>query len=172
MAPLLLVTPVPDIAQPERRNQAELRLIGPAVDHANADEQVFRAGFGVINENVEVTVVIKDSGLHQLVFGLIAAAATVLFHQVLVGEFLLRVLVQTPHEAVGWGVEQVKEIVLEVFAVVALTIGQAKGPLFQDRVTAIPKGQAKTKQPLLITDAKQAILAPAITTHAGVVMGE
>ena len=140
MAPLLLVTPVPDIAQPERRNQAELRLISTAVDHANADEQVFGAGFGVINEDVEVAVVIKDAGLHQLVFGLVAATATVLFQQVLVGEFLLRVLVQPPHEAVGWGIEQMKEIVLEVFAVVALTIGQAKGPLFQDRVTAIPKG--------------------------------
>ena len=154
MAPVLLVTPVPQIAQPERGNQAELRLIGSAVDHANADQQVFRAGFGVINEDVEVAVVIKDAGLHQLVFGLITATAAVLFHQVLVGEFLLRVLVQPPHEAVGWGVELMKEIVLEVFAMVALAVGQAKGALFQDGITAIPKGETKAEQPLLITDAK------------------
>ncbi len=65
-----------------------------------------------------------------------------------------------------------KEIVLEVFAVVALAIGQAKGPLFQDGITAIPKGETKTEQPLLIADAEQAVLSPAVATHAGVLMGE
>ena len=172
MAPLLLVTPVPKIAQPQRGNQAQLGFISAAVDHANANEQVFRAGFGVINENVEVAVVIKNAGLNQLVFGLITTAPAVLLHQVLVGEFLLRVLVQPPHEAVGWGVELMKEIVLEVFAVVALAIGQAKGALFQDGITAIPKGETKTEQPLLIADAEQTVFSPAVAAHAGVLMGE
>ena len=172
MAPVLLVTPVPKIAQPQRGDQAQLGFLGTAVDHANADQQIFRAGFGVIDKDVEVAVVVKDAGLHQLVFGLITTAAAVLLHQVPVGEFLLRVLVQPPHEAVGWGVELMKEIVLEVFAVVALAIGQAKGALFQDGITAIPKGETKTEQPLLITDAEQTVFSPAVAAHAGVLMGE
>jgi len=56
--------------------------------------------------------------------------------------------------------------------VLALTVGQAKQPLFEDRVVAVPEGQAEAEVLLVVGDAGDAILAPAIGAGPGLFVGE
>ena len=119
-------------------------------------------GKTLLVKDIEVTTPVEDAGVDQFVFGLIPAAPGVLGDQVLVGETCLRVLVKPPHEAVGGGIGEVEVVVLEVLSMVALPVGQAKGPLLEDRIKAIPKRQGETKPALGITDPQQSVLAPAV----------
>jgi hypothetical protein len=101
-----------------------------------------------------------------------AAAAAVFVHQLLVGKLSLWILVEPPHEAVGGGIGEVEVVVLEVFAVVALGVAQAEGPLLKDGIGAIPEGQGETQPTLLIADAQQPVFSPAIHPRAGLIMGK
>ena len=65
------------------------------------------------------------------------------------------------------------EIVLfDILAVIAFAIGQAEQPLLQDRVGAIPERQCKAKTLLVIADAGQPVLAPAIGAGACLIVAE
>src|SRR4029077_20047148 len=63
-------------------------------------------------------------------------------------------------------------IFLYVFAVISLAVGQAEQAFFEDRIAAIPQGDAKTQELLGIADPGQSILAPAVCPRAGLVMTE
>ena len=67
------------------------------------------------------------------------------------------------------GVEVVVEF-LGVFAVVPLSVGEAEEALLEDRVLAVPQGQRQTQALLVVADAGQAVLAPAVSPAAGVVV--
>ena len=69
------------------------------------------------------------------------------------------------------GVE-VPPVLLHVLAVVGLGPGQAVGPLLQDRVTAVPQGQAQAQALLDVRKTGQAVLAPSVRPRAGMVVGE
>jgi hypothetical protein len=60
---------------------------------------------------------------------------------------------------------------LAIFAVVALLIGKAKQPLFDDRIFFVPQPQRKTKNLLIVAYAGNAFLAPAVGFAPGRVMG-
>jgi hypothetical protein len=47
---------------------------------------------------------------------------------------------------------------------VALGAGQAKHPLFQERIAAVPKSQTKTQILMAITNARDAVLIPTVGT--------
>jgi len=65
-----------------------------------------------------------------------------------------------------------KIVVLDVFTVIALSIGQAKWTFLQDGVLTIPESQGKTESTLVITDPQQTILSPAIDTSMSMIVGE
>ena len=67
---------------------------------------------------------------------------------------------------------QVVVALLDVFAVVAFAVGQAKQPLLQDRVLPVPQRQGKTEDLLIVADAEQAVLTPAVGAAAGGVVAE
>ena len=46
----------------------------------DADQQVFRAGLGILNNNIEIAIVIKESCFDQLIFRLIPPPPAVLLH--------------------------------------------------------------------------------------------
>ena len=130
------------------------------------------AGLGVLDEDVEVAVVVEDAGVEQLELRLVLAAAAVLLDQPGVGKLALRILVE--HLQVGVrrrGVEVVVEL-LDVLAVVALAVGQAEEALLEDRVAAVPQGQRQAEALLVVADAGEAVLAPAVGAAAGVVVRE
>ena len=71
-----------------------------------------------------------------------------------------------------WRRIEIEVVLLDVLAVVALTVGQAEEALLEDRVLAVPQGQRQAQALLVVADAGQAVLAPAVGPAAGVVMGE
>ena len=100
------------------------------------------------------------------------AAAAAGLDQVGVGERRLRILVEVLHVRVGRRAVEVEVVLLDVLAVVALAVGQAEQPLLEDRVLAVPEGQREAEPLLVVGDAGQAVLAPAIGARAGLVVGE
>src|SRR5271156_6912748 len=61
-------------------------------------------------------------------------------------------------------------VLLHILTVIALAVGQAEKPLLQDRVLSVPQRQRKTQPLLLVADARQTVLAPAIGAAACMVM--
>src|SRR5262249_41998604 len=120
----------------------------------------------------EVTVIVENARVKQLELGSVLAAAAILRDEPVVGKFPLRILVE--HFQVGVrrrGVEVVVQF-LDILAVVGLAVGQAEEALLEDRVAAIPECDRQTKPLLLIADAGDAVLAPAVHPAAGVVVGK
>ena len=109
-------------------------------------QDVFRTGFGILHEDVEVAVVVEDAGVEQFVLHLVPRAAAVRLHQIGVGIGRLRVLVEVFHVRVGRRAVEVEVVLLHVLAVVAFAVGQAEEPLLEDRILAVPQGQAKQRR--------------------------
>ncbi len=82
--------------------------------------------------------------------------------EIIVGVGCLRVLIEHLHVGVGRGRVKVEVVLFDVLAVVALGPCQAEQPLFENRVAPIPERQRKTEHLLVVTDAGQAILIPAV----------
>src|SRR4051794_11430555 len=72
----------------------------------------------------------------------------------------------------GGHVVDVEVVLLHVLAVVALGVGQPEQPLLEDRVVPVPQTQGETHQPLVVADAREPVLTPAVGARAGLVMGE
>src|SRR5262245_12216881 len=89
--------PRPGIAEPESRQQVQLRCLGPAIEHIDADENVFNAGLGIFDEDVEVTVIIKDASIDQFELSLTPATVAVLLDQQGIRKFSLRIFVEVFH---------------------------------------------------------------------------
>src|SRR3954454_10616431 len=67
---------------------------------------------------------------------------------------------------------QVVIILLDIFPVITLAIGQSEHPLLQDRVLAIPERQRKTQPLLIITDTGEPIFTPVIGARAGLIVSK
>src|SRR5262249_15848290 len=68
-------------------------------------------------------------------------------------------------------VEIVVEL-LDVLAVVALGAGDAEEPLLQDRVAPVPDSEREAEAPLAVADPEEAVLAPAVSAAARVIVRE
>src|SRR5207253_946746 len=69
------------------------------------------------------------------------------------------------------GVEVVVHL-FDVLAVVAFGVGQAEEAFLQDRVAAVPESQRQAQPLLAVADAGEAVLAPAVSPAAGLVVRE
>ncbi len=143
-----------------------------AVVHADPHDDVVRALLGVLDRDIEITVVLEHAGVEDLVFGITEAAAGVFRHQVVVGEGGLRVLVEHAHVRMAGNAIEVEVQLLDVLAVVAFGVGQAEQPLLENGVVFVPQGQAQAPVLGLVGESGQAILAPAVGPAAGMVVGK
>jgi len=126
------------------------------------DQDVVRSGLRILDEHIEVTVAVEDSGVEQLVFGLALGTPAVLGQELRVGERGLRVLVERFQiRRGGCGVEVVVEL-LDVLAVVSLGVGEPVDPLLEDGVLLIPEREREVQVALVVADPEDAILAPAV----------
>ena len=99
------------------------RCVAATVVYRDQHQNVFRPGLGVLDEDVEVTVIVEDARVDQFELGLILAPPAVLLDQPGIGKFPLRVFVEVLEVRVRWrGVEIVVEF-LDVLAVIALAVG-------------------------------------------------
>src|SRR6185369_9815570 len=84
----------------------------------------------------------------------------------------LRVLVEIPHVRVRRRAVEVEVVLLDVLAMVPLTVGEAEQSLLQDRVAAVPESQREAQELLVVGNAAQPIFAPAVGARARVVVRE
>ena len=143
-----------------------------AVVDADLDQDVLGRRLGVFDEHVEVAILVEHAGVEQLVLELVPAPAAAGLDEVVVGIGRLRILVEVLHVRVGRRAVEVEVVLLDVLAVIALAVGQAEQAFLEDRVLAVPQGQREAEPLLVVGDAGQAVLAPAVGARAGLVVGE
>src|SRR5258708_12154243 len=71
-----------------------------------------------------------------------------------------------------WCRIQVVIELLHVFAMICLIVGKAEETFLQNRVMAIPQSNRQTKALLIVTDASDPVLAPAIRSTARMIVTE
>src|SRR5262245_33010842 len=164
--------PRPRVAEPERRQQMQRRGVRSSIGDRDANQQVVGGRLRVFDDDVEVAVLVEDSGVDKLELGFTPAAPLILVDQPPVGELGLRILVETLHVGVGRRRVEIEVIVLDVLAVVSLWAGQSEEPLLENRVSLVPQSKREADALVVIRDAEDPVLAPAIGAGASVIMGK
>jgi hypothetical protein len=114
----------------------------------------------------------KDAGVEQLEFVVLPPALGIDRDELVVGKRALRILVEILHVRVrGRGIE-VEVVLLHVLAVIALAVGQAEQPFLEDRVTPVPQRNREAEPLLVVRDAGEPVLAPAIRARSSLVVRE
>jgi len=138
----------------------------------DANREVLEVRFRVFDHDVEVAIVVEDAGVDELVLGAGTVARAVAVDQLLVRKCALRILVEQAHVRVRRRVVDVKVVLLDVFAVVALRRVHAEEALFQMRVGLVPERRREAQHLITIGDAGDAVFAPAIRFRARFVVRE
>ena len=162
----------PVVAEPERRQEMQFGRVRSPVDRRDPHQDVFRTGLGILHEDVEVAVVIEDAGVEEFILHLVPGAPSVRLHQIGIGIGRLGILVEVLHVRVGRRAVEVEVVLLHVLAVVPLAVGEPEEPLLEDGILAVPQGQREAEALLVIGDAGDAVLAPAVGAGAGMIVGE
>ncbi len=121
----------------------EYSSIRSTIYGCNTDQDVFRGGFSVCYEHVEIAIGGKDTSIEQFELGTSSAAMGILVYQLLIGESSLWIFVEHRHIAVAGSAVKVEVDLFDIFAVVALWTGQTKQAFFENRVLSIPQRQRK-----------------------------
>ena len=164
--------PRPGVPVPERGQQLDERLVGPAVQNADPHEEVGRRSFRIFDDDVEVAIVVEHSRVDQFVLGIVPATCAVDIHQEVIRESALRILVQRAHVRMRRQVVGVEPIVLGVFTVIPVVSIQPERALLDHGVLAVPQRERETETLTFIRDAEQPVLVPAIGAAARVIVGE
>ena len=135
----------PVVAEPQRRQEMQFGRVGSPVDRRDPHQDVFGPGFGVLHEDVEVSVVLEDARVEEFILHLVAVAPAVRLHQVGVGKGRLRVLVQVLHVRVRRRAVEVEVVLLHVLAVVAFAVGQSEQPLLENRRPCRSRGPGQSR---------------------------
>src|SRR5205807_9543957 len=118
--PAVVIAPGPGVAEPERRQQVQRRLLRSAVGDAHADQYVEWVDFGVFHADIEVAVFREDARVDQFVFGFLATPIAIRSDKVVIGKRTLWVFVERLHIRVGWRVVEKEVVFLHILPVVAL----------------------------------------------------
>src|SRR5689334_14136155 len=128
----------------------------PPVSNADSYAQVVRSRLSVFNKDIEITVLVEDTGVEQLILQGLTAALTVCLNEVRIWIGRLWVLIKVLHVGVCRRAVQIEVVFLNVFAVIAFAVCQTKEPLLKDRVLAVPERQRETENLVIVGNARQA----------------
>ena len=134
----------------------------PQVADADLDAHVVGGFLRVFHEHIAVAVVVEDARIQQFVLRLCLAAQAIGDDKIVIGISRVRVLVEILHVGVGRGAVEIEIVFLDVLAVVAFAVGQAEQPFLEDRVLAVPEGQGKTQDLMVIADPCESVLPPTV----------
>src|SRR5262249_38019110 len=73
--------PTPGVAEPDLRQQMNVRWLGAAILHRDAHQNLIRGRLRILHEDIEVAVALECSAVDQFVLGLADAAAATLLQQ-------------------------------------------------------------------------------------------
>ena len=148
------------------------RRVRAAIAHANLDQNIGWRLLGVFHENIEVTILVENAGINQLVLRFGATAPPVRLNEITIRKFILRIFVEHLHIRVGRRTVDVEVVLLHIFAVVPLAVGQAEHTLFEYGILPIPQSKGKAQTLLFVAEAGDAILAPVIGARARLIVGK
>src|SRR5215813_238840 len=117
-------------------------------------------------------MVIEDARIGQFELALELAAPAVFLDEPRIRELGLGIFVEGLHVRVRRRRIEVKVLLLHVLAVIALIGREAEQALLEERILAVPESESKTEPALAIRDAQQAVLTPAVSAAAGVIVGK
>ena len=150
----------------------QLGRVRSPVGRRDPHQDVFGIPLGVLHEDVEIAVLIEDAGVEEFVLHLLPGPPTVRPDEILIGKGRLGVLVEVLHVGVGRRAVEVEVVLLHILAVVRLAVGQTEEPLLENGVLAVPEGESKAEALLVVGNAGDAVLAPAVGARAGLIVGE
>ncbi len=168
--PRRILAPRPRVAEPQRRQHLQRRLLGRVVLDHDAGEDLRRRGLRVGDVDRPVAVVVERAGVEQLELGILEATAVV--DQLVVREGDLRVVVAPVQEGVAGQALEVPPVLLDVLAVVPLRPREPEHPLLQDRVLTVPEREGEAELMADVRDAGHAVLVPAIRARARMIVRE
>ncbi len=115
--------PAPDVPEPDLRQDVDGSRLATAVMYRRTHEHVVHVRLGIFNLDIEVTVVVENTGIDQLEFHRArAAAARILLDQPLVGIRRLRQLVEHARVRVAGHCIQIIIQLLDILAVITLFV--------------------------------------------------
>ncbi len=165
-------SPRPNVAKPELRHNVQASFFRAAIDDGDLHQHVVRVGFGVFDENVEVAVVVEDAGIDQFVFGFQFAPAAIFVQELIVGKCALRILVEHLQIRVRRQCVEIPVALFHVFAVIAFAVGKAVEAFFQNGVMFVPERERQIELAVVVAQAGQAVVAPAVSAAASMVVRE
>ena len=172
LAPLVRAAPRPGVSEPQGRQHLQGCRLGPAVDDPHLDQEVIGSLLRIVHEDIEVALGVKNARVQELEFRVLAGPVAVLGDKPLVGERRLRILVEGLHPRMRRRRVEVEVALLHILAMIALLVGEPEEALLQVGVLAIPEGERETKPALAVGDAQEPVLAPAVGTALGLLVGE
>src|SRR5262249_53255205 len=129
-------------------------------------------GFGILDENIEISILVENTGIEQLELALQGAALLVLLDQATVRKFSLWIFVEEFHVRMRRSRIQIEIVFLYILTMVPLVWCQPEEPLLQYRIAPIPERPTKNQQLVPIAETGDGILAPAKCFRARQIMRE
>src|SRR5712691_1245950 len=161
--------PCPGVPEPEAREHMEGSSLGAAILHGDADQDVLRRGLRILDRHIEVPPRLEGARLEKLELAVPSAAAAILLDEPGIGILGMRVLVEPLQVRVRGGGVEIEVVLLDVLAVIALGTRETEVALLQDGIASIPQDEPEAETLVIIGDAEDAVLAPAIRSRARVV---
>ncbi len=162
--------PYPGVAEPERRQKMQERILRAAIADRGADQQIVYARLCVLDKNVEVAVSIKDSGVDQFVLPIELAPPAVLSDKIVIRVRGLRILVQAFGIRVRRRGVEVVVVLLHILGVVALVAGETEEALLENRILAVPERKREAQPLVIVAETGDAVLAPSIRLRPGMIV--
>src|SRR5215472_14260709 len=169
---VVIVSPGPPVPKPNRRQEMQSRRLWAAVPRGNANEHIFRGCLCILNKDIEIAVLLKDSRVDQFEFRVVPRAFCVLADKLIVGIRCVRILIEEFQVRTSRSGVEIVIVFLNVLAVVSFAICQAEQPLLEDWVFLIPERNSKADVLPAIANATDAVLAPAIGARTRMVVGQ
>ena len=170
--PRFVAAPRPGVAEPERRQEVDGGGLRAAVRHGDADRGIGRVRLGVFHLDVEVAVIVEDARVEELVLGIRPTSTRIGRDEVVVGKGSLRVLVREAEVRVGRRGVLVEVVLLDVLAVVALSVRQPEQALLENRVAAVPESEREAQDLSVVRVPGDPVLARAVRARARLVVAE
>src|SRR5260370_30587629 len=108
--------------------------------------------------------------MHNLVLDSQLRSFPVPSEQLVVGESLLRILVQKLHVRVGWRVVEKVVKLLDVLAMVAFLAAKTVEALFENAVLSVPQSDGKADVLVTVADAAEPVFIPPVHPGAGMLV--
>ena len=164
------IAPRPGVAEPQGGQEMQLGRLRSAIVGDDANVDLLGPRLAVDDVHIEVPAVVENAGVEQVERRAVAVATRVLLDQPFIRIGGLRILVEISQIAVSWGGIEVEVVFLDILAAVALRAGQPERALLEERITSVPQRQRQAQELVLVGNAAEAVLAPAIGARAGVVV--